>query len=86
MSLTSCPYCFRQCFTDAASCPSCERAFQPGVLQALAVAKEKAFSRKADALFLTVLVILLAVLLIAQVQTYSPELLRPLSTERASQG
>jgi hypothetical protein len=40
------------------------------VLQALAVAKEKAFSRKANVLFFVAFVTLLAVLLIDQFRAY----------------
>ena len=68
MGLTQCPNCHRRCFTDAVSCPNCFRAFQPGVLQAYAVAEEHAFSAKANALFLSLFVIWLAVLMFFQIQ------------------
>ncbi len=44
MSLTQCPNCHRRCFTDAASCPNCLQTFQPGLLQASAVADEIALN------------------------------------------
>ena len=70
MSLTQCPNCRRRCFTDAGSCPNCFRTFRPGVLQAYAVAEEKAFSVKTNALFLSLFVIWLAVLMFFQIQAY----------------
>ena len=70
MSLTLCPHCRRHCFTDAASCPSCGHAFQAGALQAQAVAEEKAFSKRANALFFSALLTLLGVLLFVQIQAY----------------
>ena len=70
MSLTLCSHCQRHCFTDPASCPSCEHVFQPGALQAQAVAEEKAFSRRANALFFSALLTLLGVLLFVQIQAY----------------
>jgi len=70
MSLTHCHNCSRRCFTDAASCPSCLQSFQPGVLQASAVAEEKAFSAKTNALFLSLFVIWVAVLMFFQLQAY----------------
>ena len=70
MSLTLCPYCQRLCFTDSASCPGCSHTFQAGVLQAQAVAEEKAFSRKANALFLSAFLMVLGVLLFFQLQAY----------------
>lgn len=68
MSLTRCPHCRRLCFTDAATC--CGQIFEPGVLQVQAVSKEKAFSRKANALFLYALLTVLTVLLLVQLQAY----------------
>ena len=70
MSLTQCPNCRRRCFTDAVSCPNCFQTFQPGSLQAYAVAEEKAFSAKTNALFLSLFVICLAVLLFFQLQPH----------------
>jgi hypothetical protein len=70
MSPTQCLHCHRICFTDAATCPSCGQIFQTGVLQEQAVYKEKAFTRKANALFLCALLTLLAVLLLVQLQAY----------------
>ena len=70
MSLTHCPSCHRRSFTDAASCVSCHQTFQPGVLQAYAVAEEKAFSAKAYTLFITLFLIWLAVLVFVQMRAY----------------
>ena len=68
MSLIHCPNCSRRCFANAASCPNCLRTFQPGLLQASAVAEEKAFSEKTNALFLSVFLISVAVLILFQLQ------------------
>lgn len=70
MSLTHCPSCQRRSFTDAASCASCYRTLQPGLLQAHAAAEEKAFSAKANTLFITLFLIWLAVLLFVQLQAH----------------
>ena len=70
MSLTHCPNCSRRCFTDAAFCPNCLQTFQPGLLQASAVAEEKAFSANTNALFLSLFVIWFAVLMFFQLQAY----------------
>jgi len=70
MSLTHCPNCNRRCFTDAASCPNCLQTFRPGLLQASAVAEEKAFSTKTNALFFSLFVIWVAVLVFFQLQAY----------------
>ena len=70
MSLTQCPNCRRRCFTDAASCPNCFQTFQAGALQAYAVAEENAFTAKANALFLSLFVIWLAVLMFFQIQAH----------------
>lgn len=63
MSLTKCPACRKLCFTDAASCPSCARAFQPAELRTQAEAEERAFQRKGHILFLVLLLAPLMVLL-----------------------
>jgi hypothetical protein len=55
-----------------ASCPHCGRPFQSGTLRAKAVAEEKAFDRKANALFLAALVFVPAVLLLVHFQGYLP--------------
>ena len=70
MSLTACPNCRRRCFTDAASCPNCLQTFNPGLLQAHAVAEEKAFSANTDAFFFSLFVVWLAVLMFFQLQAY----------------
>jgi hypothetical protein len=70
MSLTHCPNCSRRCFTDAASCPHCLQTFRPGLLQASAVAEEKAFNAKTNALFFSLFVIWVAVLMFFQLQAY----------------
>jgi hypothetical protein len=69
MSLTQCPNCRRRCFTDARSCPNCFQTFGPGLLQEYAVAEEKAFSAKANTLFLSLFVIWFALLMFFQIQT-----------------
>ena len=68
MSLTHCPNCNRRCFTDAAACSNCLRTFQPGLLQASAVAEEQAFSAKTNALFFSLFAIWVAVLMFFQLQ------------------
>ena len=70
MGLTQCPYCHRQCFSDATSCPTCGRIFQPGRLQSQAAAKEKAFSTNANILFLSLFLTSLAVLVFVELQAY----------------
>ena len=70
MSLTKCPNCHRHCFTDAASCPSCGKTFQPGLLQAQVIVKEKVFSTKANTLFLSLFLTVLAVLVFVELQVY----------------
>jgi hypothetical protein len=70
MGLTQCPNCHRRCFTDAASCASCYQTFKPGVLQAQAIAEEKAFSTKSHVLFFSLFLIALALLLFVQLQAY----------------
>jgi hypothetical protein len=68
MSLTQCPSCRRRCFTDATTCASCYQTFQAGLLKEYAVAEERAFSAKANTLFLSLFLIWLAVLLFVQLQ------------------
>lgn len=63
MSLTNCPSCQQLCFLDSASCQGCGQQFQPDTLRVRAAAQELAFQRKVGALFFTVLLALLAVLL-----------------------
>ena len=58
--LTQCPNCHRRCFTDATSCANCLQTFKPGVLQAYAIAEEKSFSIKANAMFLSLFLMWLA--------------------------
>ena len=70
MSLTQCPNCHRLCFTDAIVCPSCAKTFQPGVLESRAIAKEKAFSTKANILFVSLFLTVLSVLVFIEVQAY----------------
>jgi hypothetical protein len=70
MILTQCPNCHRRCFTDAASCLNCLQTFQPGLLQAFAVAEEKAFNATTNALFLSLFVLWVAMLMFFQLQAY----------------
>lgn len=71
MSLTQCPNCRRRCFTDAASCTSCGELLRPGMLEAQAVAKEKALNAKAYTIFLSLFLTSLAVLVFVELQAYS---------------
>jgi hypothetical protein len=68
MSLTQCPNCRRRCFTDAASCTNCFLTFEPGLLQAYAVAEEKALTTKTNAVFLSLFLMWLGVLLFYQLR------------------
>ena len=70
MGLTQCPNCGRRCFNDAASCQNCLQTFKPGVLQAYAVAEEKSFSVKTNVLFLSLLLIWVAVLIFLQLRGF----------------
>ena len=70
MSLTQCPKCRRRCFTDAPACTNCFLTFEPGLLQSYAVAEEKALSAKTNALFFSLFLIWLAVLLFSQLRGY----------------
>jgi len=70
MTLTQCPYCQLQCFTDIESCLRCHQTFQPGLLQAYAITEEKAFSEKAHTLFLNLFLMGFAVLLFVLIQAY----------------
>ena len=68
MSLTQCPNCGRRCFTDAPTCANCLQVFKPGALYAYSEAEEKAFSARANMLFLGLFLIWLTVLLGFQLQ------------------
>ena len=70
MGLTSCPHCRKLCFTDAALCPSCRRAFRNGELQAQADAEDRAFMRKSYALFLMALLASLGVAAFVVLRAY----------------
>jgi hypothetical protein len=70
MSLTHCPSCHQLGFVDAASCSSCAQAFQPGQLQKIAHAEDRALKRKAGILFFTLLLISLGILLAVILQGY----------------
>ncbi len=63
MSLTKCPDCRHLSFVDAASCPSCLRAFRPGVLRAQAAAEERSFRIKYGTIYLAALLSVIALLL-----------------------
>ena len=66
MSLTKCPACRKLCFTEAVSCTSCARAFQPAELRTLAETEERALQRNGNILFLVVLLTpLMALLFVA---------------------
>ena len=68
MSLARSPCCHHLCFSDVATCPWCGRAFEAGALERIAVAGEKAFTRNAYAIFLSVLLGSVAVLLFFQLR------------------
>jgi len=68
MSLTRSPCCHHLCFSDAAMCLWCGQAFESGALQRVAIAGEKAFKRNAYAIFLSVFLGSLAVLLFFQLR------------------
>jgi dsRNA-specific ribonuclease len=65
MSLTKCLDCRRLNFVAATSCQGCGRAFGSGELSAQAAAEEKTFQRRSGAVFLTVLLALVAALFYA---------------------
>ena len=69
MSLTRSPCCHHLSFSDAAMCPWCGQAFESGALERVAIAGEKAFKRHAYAIFLSMFVGWLAVLLFFQLRT-----------------
>lgn len=70
MGLTRSLCCHRLSFTDATFCPSCGKTFQPGDLQAQAVAEEKAFAVKAYSMFVGAFLILLWMLIFVLFQAY----------------
>jgi uncharacterized membrane protein YvbJ len=70
MSLTQCPICHSQCFSDSVLCPSCGETFQVGMLQARAAAEETALTRKANTVFLSLFLTSLAVLVFVELQAY----------------
>ena len=70
MSLTKCPGCRHLSFVDAASCPSCGQAFQPGALWAKNAAEERSFSRRVGAIFITAFLIMFGVLLFVVLRDY----------------
>lgn len=57
MDITKSFCCRRLCLTNALSCPHCGKGFQPGSLEAKAVAENKAFDRKLLVTFLAVFLI-----------------------------
>ena len=69
MSLTQSPCCHRLCFSVAAMCPWCGQAFQSGALERIAIAGEKTFNRNAYAIFMSMFLGSLAVLLFFQLRT-----------------
>ena len=68
MSLTKCPTCRHLTFISAVSCPSCGKGFPPGLLQAQADKEERAFMRKGNAIFLSLLLCILGALLFAMLR------------------
>jgi hypothetical protein len=70
MSLTHCPGCHQLSFVDAESCHTCGQAFQPGQLQKVSDAEDRAFKRKAGILFFTLLIISLGIVLAVILRGY----------------
>ena len=70
MNLTKSLCCRRLCFTNVATCPHCGKPFQSGTLKAKAIAEDSAFDRKSQALFLTALIVLPALLLVVSLLGY----------------
>jgi hypothetical protein len=68
MNLTRSPCCNRLCFSSTAICPWCGHAFELGALERAAIDREEAFKRNAYAIFLSLFLGSLAVLLIFQLQ------------------
>jgi len=62
MRLTRSSCCRRLCFTNAASCPHCGKAFQPGSLDKKAAKEDKAFDQRSHVLFLAAFLVLPVVL------------------------
>jgi hypothetical protein len=58
MNITKSLCCHRLSLTNALSCPHCGKGFQPGSLAAKAEAENKAFDRKAYAIFVAAFLIL----------------------------
>ena len=69
MRLTRSLCCRRLCFTNAAACPFCGKAFQPGSLDEKAVREEKAFDHRSYLLFLVAFLVLPVVLVLISVTT-----------------
>ena len=68
MSLIRSPCCHHLCFSDASMCLWCGQAFESGALERIAIAGEKAFKRNAYAIFVSVFLGSLAVLLFFQLR------------------
>ena len=68
MSLTRSPCCHHLSFNDTEVCPWCGQAFEAGALGRIAIAGEKAFNRNAYAIFFSVFLGSLAVLLFFQLR------------------
>jgi hypothetical protein len=63
MRLTRSLCCRRLCFTNAASCPHCGKAFQPGSLDEKSVGEDKAFDQRSHVRFLVAFLVLPVVLI-----------------------
>ena len=70
MNLTRSPCCQRLSFTNAPTCPHCGKPFQPGALTAKELGEDKAFGKKAHALFLVAFLTVPLVLLFLGLQVY----------------
>jgi hypothetical protein len=70
LSLTQCPSCHNLSFVDVVSCPNCAQAFPPGQLQKIADAEDRAFKKRAGAMFIILLMISMAIVLAVILQDY----------------
>jgi hypothetical protein len=68
MSLTRSPCCHHLCFSDVATCAWCGQTFESGALERVAIKGEQAFKRNAYAIFVSVSLASMAVLLFFQLR------------------
>ena len=74
MDITRSTCCHRLSFVNLVLCPHCGKTFLPGLLKSKALAEDKAFNKKLNALFLSVFVALalVSVFLLLQHPAKSP--------------